>query len=169
MKLSTLMTGYTPNPDFEGFVTNDDMVLAVDLSERKNAAVADYVVVEGGITGLDSSMNPVTQDKQYIRAGQSTTKTGTQRAFSISGDRLCGDDFQDGVLTHRFKYGVGEAVNVPYVYFNLLNGKGERGTAAVIINSDGSGNAGDNAGVSIDLKKCGKMPEEYTYSDVILS
>ena len=40
-----------------------------------------------GIAGLDAQLNPVTQDKQYIRAGQSTTKTGTQRSFTVSGDR----------------------------------------------------------------------------------
>ena len=81
MKLSELMRGRVPNPDFEGFVTNDDMVLAVDISEEKKADPNDYAVVQMGIDGLDAQNNPVTVDKQYVRAGQSTTKTGNQRSF----------------------------------------------------------------------------------------
>ena len=78
MKLSELMKNHTPSTSFEGFVTNDDFVLAVDCSAEGNAAsVADYAVVQIGVSGLDAQLNPVTQDKQYIRAGQSTTKTGT--------------------------------------------------------------------------------------------
>lgn len=58
-------------------MTNDDFVLAVDCSADGNAAsAADYAVVQIGVSGLDAQLNPVTQDKQYIRAGQSTTKTG---------------------------------------------------------------------------------------------
>ena len=53
---------------------------------------------------------------------------------------------------------------VPYVYFCILNGKGEKGEASIIVNSDGSGNSGENAGIDIDLKKSGAMPTEYTYS-----
>lgn len=82
MKLSELMKNHTPSTSFEGFVTNDDFVLAVDCSAEGNAAsAADYAVVQIGVSGLDAQLNPVTQDKQYIRAGQSTTKTGTQRSF----------------------------------------------------------------------------------------
>lgn len=74
MKLSHLMAGRAPDPAFEGFVTNDDMVLAVDISGKADAAPGDYVVVQMGIDGLDAQNNPVTVDKQYIRAGQSTMK-----------------------------------------------------------------------------------------------
>lgn len=126
MTLSELMAGYTPNPDFTGFVTNDDFVLAVDTTDTQDAEESAYAVVQSGIEGLDSSMNPVTVDKQYIRAGQSTTKTGTQRTFSISGDRYVGDDFQDFAFSHKIKYGTGEDVNVNYVYFNLKTGKAKR-------------------------------------------
>ena len=85
MKLSKLMKGRALNPNFEGVVTNDDMVLAVDISGQEGTDPNDYVVVQMGIDGLDAQNNPVTVDKQYIRAGQSTTKTGSQRSFKISG------------------------------------------------------------------------------------
>lgn len=168
MKLKELMAKHTPDPGFEGFVTNDDFVLAVDCSA--DGAVADpgeYDVVEMGVSGLDAQMNPVTKDKQYIRAGQSTTKTGTQRVFSVSGDRYVGDPFQDFAMSHKIKYGTGQTVIRHYVYFCILNGKGEMGRASIIVNSDGAGNAGDSAEVDIEIRKAGEQPEEYTYSAAV--
>lgn len=168
MKLSELMAGHTPNSAFEGFVTNDDFVLAVDCSEDGTAtSEGDYAVVQIGVSGLDSQLNPVTQDKQYIRAGQSTTKTGNQRSFAVSGDRYVGDDFQDFALAHNVKYGTGNAVIRDYVYFCILNGKGEKGKCSIIVNSDGSGDAGENSEIDIELKKAGDAPTEYTYAAAV--
>lgn len=163
MKLSELMTKHTPDPSFEGFVTNDDMVLAVDISGGKNTDPGSYVVVQMGISGLDAQNNPVTVDKKYIRAGQSTTKTGNQRSFKVSGDRYVGDPFQDYACSPKIMQGVGQTVVVPYVYFCVLNGKGEKGTVSIITNSDASGSAGENAGIDIELKKVAAAPVEWTY------
>ena len=166
MKLSELMAKFTPNPDYEGWVTNDDYVLAIDLEPGadETTEVANYAVVEMGIAGLDAQLNPVTQDKQYIRAGQSTTKTGTQRAFTLSGDRYVGDAAQDFILSHAIKYGTGNSVVTNYVYFNVLTGKGEKGQCSIIVNSDGSGNAGESSALDVEFRKIGSQPVEYTYS-----
>ncbi|MEG1396085.1 MAG: hypothetical protein RSC82_03820 [Oscillospiraceae bacterium] len=166
MKLSVLMKGKTPSPTFEGFVTNDDFVLAVDCTATTATATkeGDYSVVQMGVAGLDAQLNPITQDKTYIRAGQSTIKTGNQRSFAVSGDRYLGDEFQDFALSHGVKYGVGNAVVRDYVYFNVLTGKGEKGKVALIINSDGSGDAGESTEIDIELKKSGDAPTEYTYT-----
>ena len=167
MTVSELIQGRTTpiDPNYEGWVTNDDYVFAIDISGKGNQTtpVGDYAVVEIGIAGLDSQMNPVTQDKQYIRSGQNTMKTGTQRSFSVTGDRYVGDPAQDFCLSHKMKYGTGNNVVVNYVYFNILNGKGERGQASIIVNSDGSGNAGESSAVDIEFKKIGSNPTEYTY------
>ena len=163
MKLSELMANYTPDEEFEGFVTNDDYVLAIKVGASAQTE-ADYEVVQMGVAGLDSNLNPITQDKTYIRAGQSTQKTGTQRSFQITGDRYIGDAAQDYLLSHNQKYGTGNAVVADYVYFNVLNGKGEKGKAVVIVNSDGSGNAGESSAIDIELRKSGELPTEYTYS-----
>ena len=166
MKLSELMTGYTPKTDYEGWVTNDDYVFAIDLAPGGSEPTAekDFAVVEMGIAGLDAQLNPVTQDKQYIRAGQSTTKTGTQRSFAVTGDRYVGDDAQDFCLSHAMKYGTGSGVVTNYIYFNILTGKGEKGQCSIIVNSDGSGNVGESSAVDIEFKKIGSNPAEYTYS-----
>lgn len=164
MKLSELMQGKTPSSTFEGFVTADDMVLAIDVSADQDAEVGNYAVVQVGIEGVDPSLNSETKDKQYLRAGKSSTKTATQRQFKISGDMYIGDAAQDFMLSHKIKYGTGQTVVVNYVYFNLLTGKGEKGKATVAVNSDGSGNSGDNAGIDIQLSKVGDAPTEFTYT-----
>ena len=53
MKLSELMAGYTPKPDYEGWVTNDDYVFAIDLAPGGNTPTVekDFAVVEMGIAG----------------------------------------------------------------------------------------------------------------------
>lgn len=166
MKVSELMKDYTPSTTFEGFATNDDWVLAVGINLAENATENDYTVVQLGISGLDPQMNPVTKDTQYIRTGLSTTKTGTQRTFAISGDRYIGDPFQDHCFSLPVAHGTGQAVIVPYVYFSVLTGKGEKGTTSIIVNSDGGGNAGENSAISIDLRSVGVKPTDYTYTAV---
>ena len=167
MKLSELMANANINPDFEGFVTNDDYVLAVDCGATPATDFSkpgDFSVVQMGVAGLDSNLNPITADKVYIRAGQSTTKTGNQRSFSITGDRYEGDEFQDFALSHGVKYGTGQKVVRKYVYFNVLSGKGEQGEGTIIVNSDGSGEAGNNAEIDIEIRKSGSAPAEFSYS-----
>lgn len=164
MKVSELMQNVTLDPTYEGPLTNDDIVLAVNTSASAETAVGDYAVVQDYIKGVDGQMNPITQDSQYIRSGQSTMKTGDQRTFKVTGDAYVGDDFQDYALSHEVKYGTGETVITDYVKFNLYNGKGEKGKVSIIVNSDGSGNAGENAGIDIDLRKVGGKPEEFTYT-----
>ena len=166
MKLKELMQDHTPKADFEGWITNDDFVLAIDLNP--SAAVAtdpkEYGVVQMGVEGLDAQLNPITVDKTYIRAGQSTMRTGTQRSFTISGDRYIGDEVQDYIFSYGIKYGTGNDVVTNYVYFNIRNGKGERGQVTIIVNSDGGGNAGESSSIDVEFKKIGDMPAEYTYT-----
>ena len=167
MTLTELMASVTVNPEFTGFVTNDDWVLAVDcgaVAATDFTSAGNFAVVQMGVAGLDSNMNPVTVDKTYIRAGQSTAKTGNQRSFSITGDRYIGDEFQDFALSHEIKYGTGQKVVRKYVYFNIVTGKGESGDAVIIVNSDGSGEAGNSSEIDIELKKSGAAPSEYEWT-----
>ena len=84
MKVKELMKDITIIPEFTGWVTNDDYVLAINTTPNTDSVKEeDYEVLQIGVAGLDSQMNPITKDNTYIRAGQSTTKTGTQRAFKV--------------------------------------------------------------------------------------
>ncbi len=163
MTVEDLMDGVTVNASFTGFVTNDDFVLAINTGSATSEL--DYEVLQMGVAGVDAQMNPITQDKIYIRAGQSTTKTGEQRTFAVSGDRYIGDAAQDFCLGHDIAFGTGQTVVTDYVYFCIITGKGEKGKAAIIVNSTGGGEAGNNAEFAVDIKKTGAKPTEYTYSE----
>lgn len=163
MKLSNLMSGFTPNAEFAGVATNDDFVLAIDISEGGAEEPANFVVVQSGISAVDAQLSPETDEKTYIRAGKVTNKTATQRTFNLGGDRMHGDEFQDFVLSHGIKFGTGQKVIKPYVFFSLLTGEGEKGTASIIVNSDGSGDAGASAEIDIDIMATA-APEAYTWA-----
>lgn len=163
MKLSALMAGYTPSAEFAGVATNDDFVLAVDIGGTASGTVGDYVVVQTGVSAVDAQLSPETEEKTYIRAGKATNKTATQRTFNLSGDRMHGDEFQDFALSFDIKFGTGQKVIRPYVYFSLLTGEGEKGTASIIVNSDGSGEAGSTAEIDIDIMAT-SAPTEFTWS-----
>ena len=162
MKLSELMAGYTPNPSFKGYETADQWVLAVGVGDSPTEA--DYLVVEGGVTSQEVSLNPTTSDKTYIRKGASSTKTGNQMIVTVTGDVEHGDAFQDHCAAADVAFGVGQAVVVPFVFFSLNTGKGYKGTGSLIVNSYGGGTAGENAPFSVDVKSIGQAPADYTYS-----
>lgn len=164
MKLSELMAEFTPNPEFEGFATNDDFVLAINTTgDSGSATVGNYIVVQVGVTSHEASLETETDDKQYIRTGKVTTKTGTQRTFSVSGDRYHGDAFQDWAMGLDIMFGHGAKVVTDYVYFSMLTGKGEQGKVSVVVQEDQTGDAGENAGFSVDLLGQG-TPKAYTYA-----
>ena len=162
MLLKDLMTNYTPNESYTGEVMADDYVLAIKVSSTSEK-VADYAVVQEHTEGVDSSLNSESNDKQYIRAGKSTTKKSTQRTFTITADRYEGDEAQD--YMDSVKYKTGSDVITDYVYFSLKTGKGEKGKISIAVDKDGGGNAGDNAGFSATLSKNGTAPTAYTYAD----
>lgn len=158
-----LMKDKTPSVDYAGYTIADDYILAIDISGNPDTLPNDYAVVRTAFSTLESSLNSITVDKQYFGEGQSTTKTGTQRTFAMGGDRKIGDGAQDFILSHKIKYGTGNTVVVPYVYFNMLTGIGEKGLLSIIVNNDGSGSAGESAAIDVQFSKIGEMPEEYTY------
>lgn len=162
MKLSELMSDVTPKPDFEGVVTAGDMVLAVDFT-GEGATPGNYIVADGGITEQSGSLEATTAESTYLRGGTTSSKTGTKRTFTVAGDRVAADAFQDALLAHAIKYGTGQSVIKPYVYFNMLTGKGEQGKLSIAVEDDEGGEAGGNATWSATLTAVG-TPKEYTYT-----
>ena len=162
MTILELMAGRTPSAAFKGFSTADDMMLAIDFAGSATD-VHDYIVAQTGITEQSGALSAQTQTSQYLRTGEVTTKTGTSRSFTVNGDRYNGDEFQDAILAHAIKYGTGQSVIRPYVYFNMLTGAGERGNISIAIEDDLSGAAGENASFSATLTST-VMPTEYTYT-----
>lgn len=162
MKLSELMKDVTPSPEFEGVVTAGDYVLAVDFSGTA-ADPGEYIVADGGVTEQSGALEATTAESTYLRSGTTETKTGTKRTFAVAGDRMAADEFQEELLSHKIKYGKGQEVIKPYVYFNMLTGKGEQGSLSIAVEDDEGGEAGANATWSATLTAKG-TPKEYTYS-----
>ena len=52
----------------------------------------------------------------------------------------------------------------PTISTSILTGLGEKGQVTIVVKNDGSGNAGDSAGIDIEFRKVGSQPTEYTWS-----
>lgn len=163
MRISTLLTGKTPNPNYTGALPADMEILAIDVSDEQLENVDNYVLAYDGVTTISGTINPSTSTKTYF-SGTKTTRTGTARAYAVSGDRIAGDEFQDYILSHAVKFGIGSNVTVKYVSFNLLTGVGEKGTCTISVSSDKGGNAGDTGTFAVDITAEG-TPEAYSYTE----
>ncbi len=156
-------SGLTPSTSYTGIETANDFLLAFQTDKSKQAKVSDWIVCADHVKEHSGSLNATTEDTQYIRTGNTTDKTGTQRTLAVNGDRCVGDAFQDFVLSHKIVYGTGSDIIVPYVYFSLRTGKGEKGTASLIVTSDVGGAAGSKATFAVDVKASG-TPDEFDYT-----
>lgn len=164
MKLKEMFAGVTTDPAYKGFITTDNMVLAVDITTDQNADVDDFAIVCAmGGTDRKSSLNPEEKTNSYYYHGKSTMKTGNQRTIDFTEDRYIGDEFQDFALSHKMKYATGQKAIVKYAYFNTLTGEGEKGSGTLTITDDGSGAPEENLSISGSIKKSGANPEEFVY------
>lgn len=164
MTVAETMANITVNPNFVGQGMTDDLVLAINTGEE-GAEVSTFAVCQDHIIGIDPSVNGEVKDQTYIRTGRSSSKVSSQRSFSVTGHRYFGDAFQDFCFSHAVMFGVGQACVAEYVFFNKLNGMGERGKVMISVNTDGGGNAGDNASISIELRATAEAPKEFDYSN----
>ena len=159
------LSGLTPSAAYTGVETTDDFLLAVQ-TEASQTDVKSWVVCADHVREHSGALNASTTDNTYIRTGPVTTKGSVQRTLSIQGDRYVGDAFQDFLLSHKIAFGSGQSVVVPYVYFSLRTGKGEKGEGALILTSDVGGSAGANATFAADFKGIG-TPAEFDYNTAV--
>lgn len=155
-------SGITPSASYTGIETADDFVFAIQTESAKQTKETAWIVCADHVKEHSGALNATTTDEAFIRTGTVTSKTGTQRTFSINGNRCVGDDFQDFALSHKIKYGTGSDVIVPYIYFSIRTGKGESGSASLIVNSDVGGAANASATFAMDVKAVG-TPVEFDY------
>lgn len=155
-------SGITPSADYAGIENTDDFVLAIQTESTQTKKSA-WIVCADHVREHSGALNAQTSDNTYIRTGPVTTKGTTQRTLTVNGDRCVGDAFQDFVLSHKMKYGTGQSVVVPYLYFSLRTGKGEVGNAVIVVTSDVGGAAGAIATFACDVKGIG-TPKEFDYT-----
>lgn len=150
-----------PKADYTGVERADDFIFAIQTSTEQNK-VGYWIVCAERVKEHSGALNATTEDNSYIRAGTVTEKGEVQRTFALNGNRCVGDAAQDFLLSHKVKFGSGQSVIFPYVYFSVKTGKGEKGQASFIVTSDTSGAAGAAAGFACDVKGIG-TPSEYDY------
>lgn len=157
--------GITPSTSYTGTEDADDMVFAIRTDKTKQEKETEWIVCANYVKEHSGSLNATTTEDTFIRTGPVTTKGSVQRTLSVNGNRCVGDAFQDFVLSHKIKFGSGADVVVPYLYFSLRTGKGEKGTCALIVTSDAGGAAGNAATFACDVKGIG-TPDEFDYAKV---
>ena len=163
MKLKELFAEIITDPDFEGFITTDQVVLAIDTTPAQNADVDDFDVAYMGFTDRSSSLNPKEKTSSYYYHGESSIKTGNQRTIDFKAERYKGDPFQDFVTSFEMKYAKGQKSIVRYAYLDVLTGMGEIGKGTLIISDDGSGAPEENLSIGGSIKKSGEDPAELNY------
>lgn len=159
-------SGITPSTDYKGIENTDDFVLAICTDDSKTDDIKGWIVCADHVREHSGALNASTSDNTYIRTGPVTTKGSTQRTLTVNGDRCKGDAFQDFILGHEMIYGSGQSVILPYVYFSLRTGQGEKGEAAFIVTSDVGGSAGAIATFAVDVKGIG-TPAKFDYSTAV--
>ncbi|MDL2318070.1 hypothetical protein LJC74_03115 [Eubacteriales bacterium OttesenSCG-928-A19] len=167
MTVQDLMENIAVDPALEGIATADDFVFAIDFGDTASGDPLTYLVAQEGVTEVSGAMSAQTQDSQYLRTGLVTTKTGNSKSFTLNGDRYRQDPFQEALLSHAMKWGIGAQVVKPYVYFDRFTGIGETGKVSIAVEGDYSNAAGSNAGISASLGVQG-TPAVYNYTPPVV-
>lgn len=166
MKIGAFMATVTPDPAYIGHSTADDWVLGIGYQYTPGATNNEdydtYMLVAAGIREHSGVINTTSSENTYIRTSVKTTKTGAARQLTINGDRVFGDEAQDAALASTELWGTGSTITHPYVYFNRLTGKGEKGWLDLIVNEDVTGEASTNQQFSI-VGTSTETPEDFTY------
>ena len=155
--------GITPSADYKGIEEADDFIFAIQTDKATQTEKAKWIVCADHVKEHSGALNATTTDDTFIRTGPVTTKGSVQRTLAVNGNRCVGDAFQDFVLSHAIKYGSGQNVIVPYLYFSVRTGKGEGGSASLIVTSDAGGAAGAAATFAVDVKAVG-VPDDFDYT-----
>lgn len=163
MTLKEMFAKVKTNPAYEGVITTDQMVLAIDVSAEQNADIDEFAVAYMGFTDRSSSLNPKEKTNTYYYHGESTVKTGNQRTITFKCDRYKGDPFQDYVTSFEKKYAKGQAAIVRYAWFDVLTGEGEIGTGSLLLDDDGSGAPEENLSIGGSIKKVSAEPTKLEY------
>lgn len=91
------------------FQLMNDYLLEINITPR--AAEPTWAKLADGISGYEPSGNEETDQTQYMsgKGYATTTVTGKQETYSISGHRLTGDPAQDYIYSYPVKHGLGKA------------------------------------------------------------
>lgn len=164
MTVSEAIAGlsFAPSASYTGIETADDFMFAIQ-TESTQTKESDWIVCADHVKEHSGALNTSTSSDTFIRSGPTDTKSAVQRTLSVNGNRCVGDAFQDFLLSRKIVFGTGSDVIVPYIYFSLRTGKGEKGSCSLIVTSDAGGAAGSPATFACDVKGIG-LPDAFDYT-----
>lgn len=164
MTVSEAIAGlsFAPSASYTGIETADDFMFAIQ-TESTQTKESDWIVCADHVKEHSGALNTSTTSDTFIRSGPTDTKSAVQRTLSVNGNRCVGDAFQDFLLSRKIVFGTGSDVIVPYIYFSLRTGKGEKGSCSLIVTSDAGGAAGSPATFACDVKGIG-LPDAFDYT-----
>ena len=87
LKLKDLFANVATDPSFKGFITTDQMVMAIDTSDSQDADIDEFDVAYMGFTDKSSSLNPKEKTSSYYYHGESAIKPGNQRTVEFKAER----------------------------------------------------------------------------------
>ena len=169
MTIKELMTKVgTPDPAFRGILVADDWVTAIDTTPASATATKDeeYAVLQEGLTSAPVATNPETKQRQYIRGGKQTVKTGSQLTIALAGTHYIGDAALDYILADARVFGIGQDVVTNFIHYNIKTGKGVKGKCSISIESYAGGAAGEDSTFSATLSQTESQPAPWIYTTV---
>ena len=82
--------GIEPKAGYTGTEDTDDFIFAVQTDSSSQTEESAWIVCADHVKEHSGALNATTTDEAFIRTGTVTSKTGTQRTFSINGNRCVG-------------------------------------------------------------------------------
>ena len=164
MKLSEMMAGKTPNPEYKGRLLPDSTVVCINPDKSGTKTIDEFLVFREFIENISPTYTSQTEEKTYYYDGASTVKTGVNVEIPVTGERYEGDEAQDLVVDNVFSVGKDAVFEV--VWFNVITGKGWAGTFTVDPTQFEGGDAGGSGSpFDVTLLKTGMMPVKFNYTD----
>lgn len=137
-------------------------MFAIQTESANQTKESAWIVCADHVKEHSGALNTSTNSDTFIRTGSVDTKSAVQRTLSVNGNRCVGDAFQDFLLSRKIVFGTGSDVIVPYIYFSLRTGKGEKGSCTLVVTSDVGGSANAPATFAVDVKAVG-TPKAFDY------
>ena len=163
MKLSQLMKGITPNPDYIGVDIADNTVVAINPSKQGVSTFDEFIVFRQAVTEISPTFESQTTETTYYGTGTNVTKTGTNFSISVTGDRYMGDEAQDLIFDLDNIQAIGADAIYELVCFNINTGKGYAGTFTAAQEQNSGGSAGENAPATVTFNKIAMNPVKFDY------
>lgn len=139
-----------------------EWVMQLDL-RQENDVEPDWLALLEGFTTLGEARNDTTSEYNYLSGfgAQETGVDGTNRTFSVTGDRVYGDPLHEWMFSFDTQWNIAQRTKA-YRYFNIVTGEGEQGNATLSFSTTAGGANGERATFAVTISVNGS-PAQYSH------